>query len=344
VAFLNVMIFGRIFRLDPRAPAPGHTGEAGVDPAVAGEGAIAVADDTEVVPPIGCERTRRCPVRAWLVACCLCAALPAGAEVRVVSQTVGTVEMLLAVAAPEQIAALSHLSRDPNFSGVHREAAAWPALAHGDVETILRHRPTLVLFSDYSRAELVEQVRRAGVEVLLFDSYGSLEDAFANLRKLAAVLDEAALARAEAVTAEYRRRVEALRARLEGVRPVRVIAPSTYGVIAGSGTTFQDICDVVGAENLAVILGGLVGHTAPPAERMLRWPVEVVVLGGTDREAALAPYRRLPPYAHLPAVRAGRVALLEPWALGCVTHLRVLAYEQLARQLHPDRFGEEATP
>jgi iron complex transport system substrate-binding protein len=335
----------------PGVVLPRHTEERGPGPAL-GEGARP-ADDTEVVPPSGGVKTgcagqdRLRPLRAILLAGMVgwLGVLQAPAEVRVVSQTVGTDEMLLAVAAPEQIAALSHLSRDPNFSGVHREAAAWPALAHGDVETILRHRPTLVLFSDYSRAELVEQVRRAGVEIMLFDSYGTLEDAFSNLRKLAAALDEAALARVEAVIAEHRQRVEGLRTRLAGVRPVRVIAPSTYGVIAGRGTTFQDICDVVGAENLAATLGGLAGHSAPPVEQMLRWPVEVVVLGGTDREAALAPYRRLPPYAHLPAVRAGRVALLEPWALGCVTHLRVLAYEQLARQLHPERFaGEEVSP
>jgi len=281
-----------------------------------------------------------------MVACLigLCAALPVAAEVRVVSQTVGGDELLLAVAAPEQIAALSHLSRDPGFSGVADEAAAWPALAHGDVETILRYRPTLVLFSDYSRAELVEQVRRAGVAIMIFDRYGGLDDAFANLRRLAAVLDEAAVARAETVIADYTARVEALRARLDGVRPVRVIAPSTYGVIAGRDTTFQDICDVAGAENLAVTLANLVGHAAPPSEQMLRWPVERVVLGGTDPEAALAPYRRLPPYAHMPVIREGRVVLLEPWALGCVSHLRVLAYEQVARQLHPERFATEEAP
>jgi iron complex transport system substrate-binding protein len=40
------------------------------------------------------------------------------------------------------------------------------------------------------------------------------------------------------------------------------------------------------------------------------------------------------------AVRNGRAAMLDAWALGCVTHLRVHAYEQLARQLHPERFPE----
>lgn len=269
-----------------------------------------------------------------------CASLMAQAgEVRIVSQTVGTDELLLAVAAPEQIAALSHLGRDPVFSGVAREAAAFPAIGKGDAETILRHRPTLVLFSDYSRAELVEQVRRAGVPVLIFDRYLTIEDAYANLRQLAAALaDPAARTRAEAVIADCQARLEDLRRRLAGVTPVRIIAPSTYGVIAGAGTTFQDICDHAGAENLATTLGHLEGHDTPPGEALLLWPVEAVVLGGSDRDEALAPYLKLPPYAHMAAVRKRRVALLDAWALGCVTHLRVFAYEQLARQLHPECF------
>lgn len=274
----------------------------------------------------------------------LAAALPGRAgEVRIVSQTVGTDEMLLAVAAPAQIAALSHLARDPVFSGVAREAAAYPKIAQGDAETILRFRPTLVLFSDYSRAELVEQVRRAGVPVLVFDHYRTIEDAFANLRRLAAALgDAAAKDRAEAVIADCRTRLADLHRRLQGTRPVRVIAPSTYGIIAGAETTFQDICDFAGAENLASTLGHLVGHSAPPNEAMLQWPVEYVVLGGNSADEAIEPYLKLPPYAYLPAVRSRRVALLDAWALGCVTHLRIHAYETIARQLHPDCFRDSA--
>lgn len=277
---------------------------------------------------------------AVLLVCAACFAARSEG-VRIVSQTVGTDELLLAVAAPEQIAALSHLARDPVFSGVAREAAAYPTIGHGDAETILRHRPTLVLFSDYSRAELVEQVRRAGVPVLVFDRYLTLEDAYENLRRLAAALnDPAARTRAEAVIADCRERLARLQQRLAGATPVRVIAPSTYGVIAGAGTTFQDICDHAGAENLATTLGRLQGHDVPPGEAMLQWPVDAVVLGGSVRDEALAPYLKLPPYAQMAAVRKGRVALLDAWALGCVTHLRVHAYEQLARQLHPERFRD----
>ncbi len=267
-------------------------------------------------------------------------ATPTATAVRVVSQTVGSDELLLAVAAPEQIAALSHLAQDPMFSGVSREAAAFPKLALGDAETLLRHRPTHALFADYSRIELIEQVRRAGVEVIIFDRYHSLADAHANLKRLAAIIGPEAAERAERIIESDTERMAALNARLADVKPVKVIAPSTYGVIAGAATTFQDLCDHAGAENLAVTLGGLRGHAPPPNERLLRWPVERLVVSGADVKEALAPYRKLPPYQFMPAVREGRAVVIPSWMLGCVSHLRVAAYERLARELHPALFSE----
>ncbi|AWI09201.1 ABC transporter substrate-binding protein [Ereboglobus luteus] len=258
---------------------------------------------------------------------------------RVVSQTVGNDELLYAVADPGQIACLSHLSRDSSFSAIAGAAAAFPSLQkNATAETILSYEPTLVIFNDYSRTELVEQVRRAGVRVIVITKYYTLDDAFDNLRMIARELGPRAEARAEAIIADGLRRVAALRETLKGAKPVRVIAPSTYGLIPGSQSTFQDLCDYAGAENLAFTLGRLKGHQAPPSEKMLTWPIDKAVLVGADKNAALAPFKKLPPYQYMSAIREGRVVLLEPWQISCVSHLRIDAYERLARELHSARF------
>ena len=276
------------------------------------------------------------------------AARAAEAEVRVVSQTVGSDELLLALAEPAQIAALSHLATAPEYAVLAREAAAYPRITSGDSETILRHRPTLVLFADYSRVELVAQVRRAGVKVLVFDRYATLRDVYANLRELARALGGGAPERAEALIARCEARMAALRAKLGGVRPVKVVSGTTYGLVSAAGTTFQDLCDHAGAENLATTLGGLSGQAPEPTEKMLGWPVEQVVVGldpeapGTAddspaaRERALAPLRKIPPYMFMDAVKKGRAVVLPAAYLGCVSHLRIDAYEKLARALHPE--------
>ena len=278
-------------------------------------------------------------MRRLLILLCLTLSLAhAAPAVRVVSQTVGTDELLLALAEPEQIACLSHIAREPAFSAVAKEARAFPALDYGDSETILRHQPTLLLSADYSRLELVEQVRRTGVKVIVITRYHTLEDAFSNLRLLAAELGGRAPERAEAIIADCTRRVARLREKLRDVKPVRVIAPSTYGVIAGADTTFEDLCAHAGAINLATTLGGLRGHQPPPNEQMLTWPVDRVVVEGNDDASALAPFLKLPPYQYMPVVRERRMARIEPYMLSSVSHHRVEGYEMLARALHPEVF------
>jgi iron complex transport system substrate-binding protein len=259
------------------------------------------------------------------------------APVRVVSQTVGSDELLLALAEPGQIAALSHLSMDTAYSAVTVEAKPYPQVdSRGDAEGVLKYAPTLVLFADYSRAELVAQVRRAGVKTIIFDHYRTLEDSYANLRLLARELG--AEAKCERLIAHCETRVQRLRERLRGVKPVRVISPSIYAMIPGDDTTFQDLCDHAMAENLAATLGHLHGHEPPPTEQMLIWPVDAVVVSGTDLQSALAPFKNLPPYSLMPAVRENRAALLQPYQLSCVSHYRIEGYEQLARALHPEAF------
>jgi iron complex transport system substrate-binding protein len=259
------------------------------------------------------------------------------AKIRVVSQTVGTDELLLALAEPEQIAALSHLAREPMFSAVADKAKAYPRLEkQHDAEAVLSFLPSLVLVANYSRGELVTQLKRAGVKVIVIEKYETLEDAYENLRIVARELG--AEQKAEDLIANCKRRVNTLAEKLRDVKPVRVIAPSTYGVIGGAKTTFQDLCDHAGAENLAATLGKLEGHAAPPNEQMLTWPIEVVVVAGDSVEAALDPFKSLPPYKYLGAVKNNRAVLLAPYQLSSVTHHRIDGYEQLARGLHPEVF------
>jgi iron complex transport system substrate-binding protein len=265
----------------------------------------------------------------------LAGALHGAPALRVVSQSVGTDELLLALAEPGQIAALSHIATDKNLSAVAAEAAAYPRIGSGDAETILRHRPTLVLLTDYSRAELVAQVRRAGVRAWVFDRYATLDDAHAAVRALAAELGGGAPERAERIIKTDTERVAALERRLAGRPRAAALAPTTYGVLAGSGTTFDDLCSRAGADNLAASLGKLEGFARLPTEAMLAWPVDFFVVGGESGE-----FEQSPPYPQMMARRPIRVIRLDPWMLGCVSHRRVDAYEALARALHPEAFEE----
>ena len=150
------------------------------------------------------------------------ALLGAGSPARVVSQTVGTDDLLMAIAAPGQIAALSHLARDARYSHAARQAGRFPCLRTGEAEDILRFRPDLVLVASYTQAETVALLRRAKVQLLVVDRFDSLEDLFANARRIGQAMGRQE--RAEQLIREWRDRVEALERRLRGCKPVRVLA------------------------------------------------------------------------------------------------------------------------
>ncbi len=257
----------------------------------------------------------------------------AGPPQRVVSQAVGTDELLLALADPGQIAALSNLGRDARYSPVAGEAKAYPTLKDSDAESVLSHRPDLVLAASFTRPETLALLRRAGVRLLVLDRFDTLEDVYADLRLLGQTLGHPG--RAEALIAQCRARVDALAQRLKGVRPVRVLAASIYPFTAGAGTTFQDLCDHAGAINVAAE-AGLKGHQPTPTERLLTWNAEVLV--ADDEPAIRERLAQIPSYRLLPAFRAGRLVLLPGPLMSSVSHHRIDAYEQLARALHPDRF------
>ena len=270
-----------------------------------------------------------------LVAFLLVLALPllAARPQRVVSQTVGTDELLLALADPGQIAALSHISHDAQFSPVAEEARRYPAIKDSDAESVLRYRPDLVLAASFTRPETLALLKRAGVRLVVMDRFDTLEDVYISIRILGRELGQEA--RAEALIKQCQGRVGALSAKLKGARPVRVLSAGVYPFTSGAGTTFQDLCEHAGAINVATE-AGLKGHAPTPSEKLLVWNVEVLVASGDNNmQARLA---EIPHYRLLPAFRAGRVVAIPSPMMSSISHHRIEAYEALARALHPERF------
>ncbi len=274
---------------------------------------------------------------AWLlvISWALSLALFAAPPKRVVSQTVGTDELLLALADPSQIVALSHLAKDKVFSPVAMEASKYPTLQTSDAESILKFHPDLVLIASYTRAETKSLLQRAGVKCLSLEHFESLDDLYANTREIGAALGHPD--RAEKCIRAWQGRVATLQAKLQGVCPVRVLAASTFPFTAGAETTFQDVCDHAGALNVAAE-AGLKGHQPTPAEKLLTWNVETLVASGEEGSRVVDRLREIPAYKFLPAMKQGRVVLVSGPRMASTAQARLDAYEELARALHPERF------
>jgi iron complex transport system substrate-binding protein len=263
------------------------------------------------------------------------ALLGAGGPARVVSQTVGTDDLLMAIAEPGQIAALSHLARDARFSPSARAGQRFPCLRTGEAEDILRFRPDLVLVASYTQPETVALLRRAKVKILLVEQFDTLDDLFANARRIGQALGRQD--QAEQLVREWQARVKVLADKLKGRKPVRVLAVGFYPFTAGRGTTFQDLCDHAGALNVAAE-AGLKGHVPTPNEKVLTWKVDQLVAPGEAGVDVMARLRDLAPYKFMEAFRQGRVVELPSSLMAATSQARLDGYEALARALHPEAF------
>lgn len=125
------------------------------------------------------------------------AASPASADAprRIVSINLCADQYLLALAAPEQILALSPFARDARVS-FHADRARAHAQVLDDAESVLALKPDMVLASVYNRPETLARLRRAGLSVVTLDEVSTLAQILAQIEEVGALLGRREEARA----------------------------------------------------------------------------------------------------------------------------------------------------
>jgi iron complex transport system substrate-binding protein len=98
------------------------------------------------------------PASALLIAASL-------ASLRVASLNLCTDELLLAIAAPEQIVSVSHLAHKPQETTLWRQARRYP-LNDGSLLSVVGYKPNLVLTMGGGARDRARIARRLGIRVL----------------------------------------------------------------------------------------------------------------------------------------------------------------------------------
>lgn len=203
-------------------------------------------------------------MRAFVFASAI--SLAAGASAapsRVASLNLCADELVLAIAAPEQVASVTHLARDPHETPYWRRARRHDA-NDGSVVSVAGLRPDLIVTMGGLGHDRARLARRIGAELIDLPYPQSLDDVERSIVRIAAALD-----RAE----RGRRLIRAIRRLREHRPPHRV-----EGLfVSGSGITFGE--GSLGAQWLALAgvrqPAGLGGRIR--AERLLTDPVPLVV-------------------------------------------------------------------
>ena len=199
---------------------------------------------------------------------------PTHAAERVVSLNLCTDQMLVLL-APEKVAALSPLSRDPALSFVVSQAEHLPVV-RASAEAVLRLHPDLILAAPYGAQTTLALLQQEHAPVLRI----ALAQDFAGIRQVTRLL---------AVTLGVPQRGEALLSAMDASldalphpgRDVRALVWEPRGLTAGPGTLMAAVLHAAGMTNAAD--GGRVS-----LEALLHNPPDLLVVSTAPAYPSLA--------------------------------------------------------
>jgi iron complex transport system substrate-binding protein len=167
----------------------------------------------------------------------------ARAPQRIVSTNLCADQIVLALADPRQIRALSPFARDPHQSFLAAQAMDFPQ-SHGTIEDLVEKNADMVLVGPYDQSVHSEAFHRYGWSVVSVSAWAGLEHGEAELRRLGEVFGHPE--RAEVMIADMRAartEARALAAQHKG-EPVRIALIQRRGYTPRDGLLLMALADL----------------------------------------------------------------------------------------------------
>ena len=207
---------------------------------------------------------------------CLWTGTSWAAAMRIVSLNLCADQLLVLLAEREQIAAVSHLSRDPALSHVAEQAARLP-VTRGGAEEVLTLRPDLILAGEYGAQPAIRLLKRlGGVPVVRI----GLAESFTDIRRHIVAVAEAVghPGRGRAMLAEMDTILAAVPPPER--RPTALLYQPN-GFTAGAGTLADAVLSAAGFANLGAS-SGLHGYGFLPLETVVANPPDLLIRAHYD--------------------------------------------------------------
>jgi iron complex transport system substrate-binding protein len=180
--------------------------------------------------------------------------------------------ILVEIAAPDQVLALSHYSRDPGSSSIPAEVATRYGMTGGTAEEVIALQPDLVLASIYLPQPTRSALERAGLRVETFGSPTTIGQSIEQVRNVAALAE--AEARGEALV----RRIATPANRPEGA-PISALLWQEGEIVAGEQTLIAELLREEGFTSHAAARG-LQQADRVSLESLLADPPALVLVAG----------------------------------------------------------------
>jgi iron complex transport system substrate-binding protein len=260
------------------------------------------------------------------------------AALRIVSLAPSVTETVFALGLGDQLVGVSsYCDYPPAAQRIDRVGT----FLTPNIEAIVAKRPDVVIaLPSPGNQSGVEALRRLGIRVVLVDpnTIAEIRESFVTIaRELG---DEAA---GHALTARVDAQMDGVRANLAGVpeRKVLMVVGQTPLIAVGTGTFQDELIRMAHGINLAAAAGGTWPHLS--LEFAVEAAPDVIIdttMGNEERVGAQAAMAFWSAFPTMPAVREHRVFGYKAYAVLRPGPRIGEAFEDIARFIHPERFGE----
>nr|WP_247711063.1 ABC transporter substrate-binding protein [Qipengyuania vesicularis] len=194
----------------------------------------------------------------------------------IVSLNPCTDAILAEVAAPGQLLAISHYSKDPSSSSMEPEDAARYRATGGTVEEVLALDPDVVVASAFIGPATRAALEDLGLRVVTFGGTATVEDSIAQIRELAALAG-----RAEESEDLVRDIELALASASVSGQPIEAALWQPGGIVPGEASLVSDLLRRTGFSSYGSARG-LAQADYLSLEQVVADPPEVLLVAGNE--------------------------------------------------------------
>ncbi len=258
---------------------------------------------------------------------------------RIVAMAPSITEIIFALSLSDRLVGATQFSDYPPAAGALPKVGSY---VHLDVEKIVASRPDLcIAVKDGNPISVVRKLESVGIPVYAVDprNLDAVMDTLLELGQLLNVND-----RAKAIVVDMTDRILQVQQHVSDApqRPLVFFQIGVSPIVSvGTRTFIHELIVMAGGTNLAQ------GKTPYPRfskEQVIGLRPEVIVITSMDRKAVFNQVKSAwQQWPELPAVKNGRIHLVDSNVLDRATPRLVDGLELLARLIHPDRFNAAGT-
>lgn len=265
---------------------------------------------------------------------------------RIVTLALATDEMVLSMAKPERMAAVSKFAKDEGISTVAKEAAPVEhVLDEYQPEAILALHPDLVIAPDWTQDGVIQTLKDMGLPVYISRGSLSVEDTKIAVKEIADLIGEETAG--ETILNDMERDLavaKAVRERIPENKRKTVILCSHMKGYVGKGSLFDALCREAGVINGAAAIG-LGKSDKLTHENLIAMNPDIIFIptwssGTVSPESVIQELTESPDLAVLPAVQEKSFAQVPDAYIFCASP----AMTKAIRGIQKAAYGNAGVP